>query len=98
MFNLSDVFTKEEVRLTSKREELLLLSVVPSLAVEVDRSKIIKRLQQTFSLYINQHTRALQLTPCGSHSFPIPTLEAFLLTTDKRADGLPSRSQGLSNP
>lgn len=49
-FNLSDVCTKEEVALTSKREELLLLSVAPSLAVEVDRSKIIKRLQQTFSL------------------------------------------------
>lgn len=29
-----------------------MLSVVPSLAVEVDRSKIIKRLQQTFSLYM----------------------------------------------
>lgn len=50
MFNLSNVFTKEEVALTSKREELLLLSVVPSLEVEVDRSKIIKKLQQTFSL------------------------------------------------
>lgn len=51
------LFTKEEVTLTSKREELLLLSVVPSLAVEVDRSKIIKRLQQTFSLYMESaHT------------------------------------------
>lgn len=49
IFNLSDVFTKEEVALTSKREELLLLSDVPSLEVEVDRSKIIKTLQQTFS-------------------------------------------------
>lgn len=49
IFNLSDVFTKEEVALTSKREELLLLSDVPSLGVEVGRSKIIKTLQQTFS-------------------------------------------------